>query len=40
MNNEKPTAEVLKTLFLIPKEIYLGFVKIEKAATVYAAIKY
>lgn len=30
MNNANPTAEVPKIPFLIPKEIYLGFVKTEK----------
>lgn len=37
---KSPQLKSLKHFFLIPKEIYLGFVKIEKAATVYAAIKY
>lgn len=40
MNNANPTAEILKILFLIPKEIYLGFVKIKKATRVFASIKY
>lgn len=30
MNNANPTVEVPEIPFLIPKEIYLGLVKIEK----------
>lgn len=37
---KSPQLKSLKYFSLIPKEIYLGFVKIEKAVTVYAAIKY
>lgn len=35
-----PQLKSLKHFFLIPKEIYLGFVKIKKATRVFASIKY